>query len=159
MNILRRAAPFVTGLVIVAALAVPAAAQQTPFGLNRALGPILNNSAAAAGTVNGPDIQNLSYKGAICTLNMTAEAGNPSTVFSIQMKDTVSNTYQKLVSSGAITALNTPTSIVVYPGIQTSSLPTGMVGISLKLPAWWRVGETITGGTSMTSTTGCDGLN
>lgn len=148
-----------SGLAIVAALSAPAKAQNQSAEFNRALGPILNNSAQVAGTYNSADIQNITYKGAICTLNMSAEAGNPSTVFSIQMKDTVSLTYQKLVSSGAITALNTPTSIIVYPGIQTSSLPTGMVGINLKLPAWWRVGETITGGSSMTSTTGCDGLN
>jgi hypothetical protein len=100
---------------------------------------------------------NLAWTGALCTFNMSAASGSASTTFGIQFLDSASATWQTLVTSGAITATATPTSIVVAPAIQTSSLPSGMVAIQMRLPRFWRVTETNTvSNTTATRTIGCN---
>lgn len=132
-----------------------------PPPYNVDLGALLTNTARVPGTYNSATQNNLAYQGVMCTMNQTAVTGT-STVFSIQFLDTASGLWQTMVSSAAITtAVNTPTSIVVAAGLQTSSttpiagLPSLMVTMGLKLPRSWRVQEVVTGGTSTTGTIGC----
>lgn len=138
----------------------PASAQVPslpPQPYNVELGAVITNSARAAGTVTTAKLQNLAYVGIECTFDQTAASGSPSTTFAVQFYDSASNTYQTLVTSGAITASATPTTIVVSPAIQTSSLPTGMVALQMHLPLYYRISQTITGaGTNSTGTIGCN---
>lgn len=152
----------VSALTLLAALwlAGPLARAQVPSipgPYNVDLGALITNTARAPATVTSTQQDNLAYNGAECTFNQSAASGSSSTTFGIQMYDSASNTYQSLVTSGAITANATPTTIVVYPGVQTSSLPTGMVALSMKLPRKWRVTQTNAGAnTTTTGTIGCN---
>lgn len=150
-----------SGIALAQAPAQPA----PPYNVDQgATAPILTNTARVPGTYNSAQQNNPAWTGVMCTLNQTAVTGT-STVFSIQFLDSASGLWQTLVSSAAITtAVNTPTTIMVAPGIQTSSttpispLPTNMVVQPLRLPRFWRVQEVITGGTSTTGTIGCNVL-
>jgi hypothetical protein len=152
----------VSAVILAAAVifAGPLARAQVPSvppPYNVDLGALITNSARAPATVTSAQQDNLAYHGAECTFNQSAASGSSSTVFSIQFYDSASNTYQTLVTSGAITASATPTTIVVYPGIQTSSLPTGMVALNMDLPRKWRVSQTNSGAnTTTTGTIGCN---
>lgn len=106
---------------------------------------------------------NLAYNGVLCTFNMSAASGSASTTFGIQIFDAASATWQTLVTSNAIVATATPTSIVVAPGLQTSTttpvaaLPTGMIVLGMHLPRVWRLTETNTvSNTTATRTIGCN---
>lgn len=125
--------------------------------VNSPLGAIITNTARGAATVNSAAQNNLYYRGAVCTYNQTAHGGTSSVTFSIQMYDRASNSYQSLVTSGAITADATPTTIAVYPGIAASG-PTGYVGFNGHLTRQWRVTETVggTGTPTVTGTVGCE---
>jgi hypothetical protein len=162
MNWLTKIRAALVAALLAAILAIPPTAeaqqnvQQGP--INSPLGAVITNAARGASTFNSANQNNLYARGAICTFNQASHGGSPSTTFAIQMYDQASNTYQSLVTSGAITADTTPTSIIVYPGIQTATLPTGMVAFSGKLTRVWRVSETI-GGTAtptVTGTVGCE---
>jgi hypothetical protein len=122
------------------------------------LGALVSGTRAANASASNTATQtNLAYNGVLCTFNMSAASGSPSTTFGIQFLDSASNTWQTLVTSGAITSTATPTSIVVAPGIQTSSLPSAMVAIQLKLPRFWRITEANTvSTTTATRTIGCN---
>jgi type II secretory pathway pseudopilin PulG len=125
---------------------------------NLSLGALITNAAQVAGTVNSPAQVNSGNNGASCTYTQTASSSSPSTTFSIQFQDTASGFWTSLVTSGAITSTGptTPVTIMVYPGIEVSSLPTNVSAAqSLKLPRNWRVSETTSGGT-ITGTIGCD---
>lgn len=124
---------------------------------NTDLGAIITNSARTAGTVTSSQQTNLDKNGVACRFVQTVASGSPSTTFSIQGYDAATESYISLVTSGAITG-TTPTEIVVYPGIQTSSLPTAMVAISLHLPRVWRLTQTI-GGTQTPASTSKIGCN
>ena len=113
--------------------------------VNQLTVPLLQGASPAH--TPGP-ANNTGANGLICTMNIDTSSGNPSTTFSIDFFDTASATWQALVTSGAITALNTPTSIMVYPGAVATSVPTHMVIAGLKLPVVWRVTETVTGSAS-----------
>jgi hypothetical protein len=142
-----------------AMLLTPARAQvpSVPAPYNVDLGAVITNSARAPATVTTSQLDNLAYNGAECTFNQSAASGSSSTTFSIQFYDSASNSYQSLVTSGAITSSSVPTTIVVYPGVQTSSLPTGMVALNMKLPRKWRVSQTNAGAnTTTTGTIGCN---
>lgn len=122
----------------------------------------ITNTARVPGTTTVTGTRNSSAKGVQCTFQQTSEAGNPSTVISIEAEDVTSGQWQTMGSATAVTTSTAPpgTSVLqVYPGIQTSSLPTGVVGVGLKLPAVWRLKQVITGGTSTTGTASCDLLN
>jgi hypothetical protein len=126
---------------------------------NNDLGAVVTNTLRTAGTVqvNGPT--NLYYRGVICTLNMSAISGSPSVTFAIQAFDAASSSWTSLATSTASTAASTPNSISVYPGNQTSSLPSGVTAAaSLHLPRAWRLSQTV-GGSSTPATTGTIGCN
>lgn len=101
---------------------------------------------------------NLAWTGVLCTFDQTAASGSASTTFGIQFYDTASNTYQTMVTSGAIASSNAPTSIAVGPGFATTdSSASGYVGINLHLPRFWRLTETNTvSNTTSTRTIGCN---
>lgn len=153
-------AVFVVTASLLTPLPPPARAQTPslpPQPYNVELGAVITNGARAPGTVTTAKLQNLAYNGVECTFNQASASGSPSTTFSVQMYDSASNTYQSLATSGAITGTATPTTVVVYPGIQTSSLPTGMVALNMHLPLFWRVSQTVTGAnTTTTGTIGCN---
>lgn len=127
---------------------------------NLDLGAVITNASQVAATVNSAQFINLDGSGAYCTFTNTSTSGNPSTTFAIQAYDSASATYQTMVISGALTGPTGAGSIEVYPGIEVSSLPTGISAAqSLKLPRLWRVQEVITGaGTAITGTIGCQVL-
>lgn len=141
------------------AFAIPAKAQtpSVPGPYNVDLGAVITNAARVPGTVTTAPQTNLAYNGVVCTFNQTGSSGSPSTTFSIQQYDSATASWTTLVTSGAITSNGAPTPIVVYPGIQTTSLPAGMVALSMKLPRTYRVSQTIAGaGTTSTSKIGCN---
>ncbi len=142
----RTARSFLLSTALVAgivAATIPAQAQQQD---NLNLGVISSSTGRAAGTVTATPTPNTGANGAICTLNLTtSSSGAPSVTFSIQFQDTASATWQSLVTSGAVTAAATPTSIMVYPGAVATSVPSGMVIAGLKLPPTWRVSATFAG--------------
>lgn len=110
-------------------------------------------------TLNGAQ-SNLINLGVICTYNQVSHTGSPSTTIAIQYYDSASASYQSLVTSGAITADATPTSILVHPAIAVASLPSGMVSANLPLPRYWRLQEVVAGSATptVTGTVGCDYL-
>lgn len=119
---------------------------------------VIVNTARVASTLNGPQEDNLAYGGVVCTLNSTANSGSPSTTFKIQGFDAASASYYDLGTSGAMTATGAPTSLMVYPGIVATSLPTGMTVVGLHVPRKWRVQQIIAGtaGPAITGTLGCN---
>lgn len=142
------------------ALAAPPPAGPTPMAPNVELPTLITNAAVAASTVNSAQQVNLYYRGISCTLNMSAHTGTPSTTMVIQGFDPASAAYYTIATSAAITADATPTQLVVYPAIQTASLPTNMTGFGLHLPRRWRVQNVVAGTTPVvTSTTACAYLN
>lgn len=161
--LMNKALAFALCVGLLVAVMLPASAQQNVPG-NAINSPyaaaLITDTAAAAGTVLSATQQSLTNRGVICTMNMSAHTGTPSTTFSIQIYDPISNTWQSVVTSGAITVDATPTSIIVYPGIQTAALPTGMVGSGLHITRRWRLSRTV-GGTSpvVTATYGCELLS
>lgn len=115
---------------------------------------------ASSGTVNSGILNNIAYKGVICTFNQTAHVNTPSSLMSIRYYDSASGLEQQLVVSGAITADNTPTSVLVYPGAVLTTTPTGMVLQSIHLPRYFKVRVVTTGSSATTTgTVGCDLLN
>lgn len=79
-------------------------------------------TAQAAGTINA-DLVVSTGRGLKCTFNQASHTGTPSTTFSIFYKDGISNQYAAAaaLTSGAITADNTPTSITIYPGLAVTA--------------------------------------
>jgi hypothetical protein len=130
----------------------------TPGPYNQDLGALITNSARGAGTVTSSQQDNLAFNGVVCTYAQSAHGGTSSTTFAIQAFDAATNSYFTLVTSGAITADATPTPIAVYPGMQTASLPAGMVAIGAHLPRKWRLSQTV-GGTGTPTVTGQIGCN
>lgn len=115
---------------------------------------------ASSGTVNSGILNNIAYKGVICTFNQASHVNTPSSLLSIRYYDSASATEQQLVVSGAITADATPTSVMVYPGASLTTTPTGMVLEAIKLPRYFKVRVVTTGAAATTTgTVGCDLLN
>lgn len=154
-------------MLLLVALGAQAQVPSVPPPYNVPLGAVITNTASpksstainsTIGSLGGAGA-NLAYKGVICTVNQSAQSGSASASAVVQMYDTASATWQN-VSPALITSAtpNTPASVVVYPGIQTTSLPTGWVSISMALPKYWRVSEVIGGATNstFTGTVGCD---
>lgn len=132
-----------------------------PPPYNVPLGAVITNNNQGIGTVNSALQNNVAYNGIICTFNSTSKSASPNATISIQMQDSASATFQSLVTSGTISLTATPTSVVIYPGIQTSSLPSGMVAFNGRLPRFWRLQQVITSGggaspTIVAGTVGCD---
>lgn len=157
---------FLTATFVVAALLVRSnlALAQAPLPPtavpNVELPVLITNAGATVGTVSSASQTNTYHKGVICTFNMSAHTNSPSTTVVVQGFDPISSSWYTMGTSGAITADATPTSLMVYPGIQTASLSTGMTGFGVHLPRRWRVQNVLAGTTPVvTSTTGCELLN
>lgn len=128
---------------------------------------LLSGTLTTASTVNSAQFVNYSGKGVKCTYNHTNESGAPSVTLAIQGYDAASASYQTLASNttafnNLASATTMPATLYAYPGIQTSSLPTGVVtgSTSLVVPRLWRVQVVISGTSSpaVTYTVGCDQL-
>jgi len=129
---------------------------------------LIVNQSATPGTVNSNLINALAYKGVICSITQTADSGSPSVSINVQEYDTASQTYFTIATSGVSftsatgtgTALNVPTVLQVYPGIAVSGLPTGMTGVSLHVPRFFRIQQITSTGASFspahTGVVGCD---
>lgn len=148
-------------LLAVAMLPAPA---QTPSVVNPPynvdLGVQITNTVRTAGTVTTSQLDNLAYKGVVCTFVQTAASGSPSTTFSIQGYDAATASYLTYVTSSAITD-TTVTAAAVYPGLLATAVPSGVTAINMHLPRKWRISQTIGGssGPATTSKIGCVGLN
>lgn len=132
-----------------------------PYNSN--LGAVVQSKTLAggvAGTYNSALISNYGNKGVKCVFNQTSESGTPSTTFAIQEYDQASATYQTILTSAAVT--NDLESVLeVYPGIQTSSLPSGQTwaSINLHLPYAFRVAVIVAGtNPGIIYTVGCNSL-
>lgn len=126
---------------------------------------LLSGTLTTASTVNSAQFTNYNGRGVKCTYNHTNESGSPSVTLAIQGYDAASASYQTLASNTTAfnhlaSATTMPATLYAYPGIQTSSLPTGVVtgSTSLVVPRLWRVQVTIAGtsGPAVTYTVGCD---
>lgn len=119
---------------------------------NHNTGAVLTLTAQAAGTVNGADQQNTFFRGVNCTFNQSSHTGTPSTTFAIQVKDSVSAQYVTVVTSGAITADNTPSMLTMSAGAATVA----NVSDGRPLSRIWRITATVGGTTPVvTATVGC----
>ena len=153
-----RAVAFALGLGLFAttALAQVSPGPVTPSNVPLATA-VITLTAQGAATVNSSDQSNLYDAGVRCTFNQTAHTGTPSSTLAIQFKDVATGTYQSLATSGAITADSTPTTVVVYPGMQTASLPTGMVAHGGAVGRVWRAQVVVAGTTpGVTAKVGCE---
>jgi hypothetical protein len=160
------------GGVAVAAFVSSAALAQTPSlpgpPYNTDMGATTSTkflqTAQPVGTINQAQQINYANAGVACTYVMTGESGSPSTTFGIQFFDSASNTYQTLVQNGtAVTALNTPTTVVVTTGFGpvtgtgVAALPTNWTVLGMHLPRFWRVFSTVANAnTTATGTIGCN---
>lgn len=141
-------------VIIVAAFNVPAFAQ-----VNADLGAIITNALRTPGTVTSNQQTNTDGVGLICVFTMTASSGGPSSTFKIQGFDAASASYYDLATSGAITALNTPTALITKSGAISADAIAPNVVKSVPVPLKWRISQTITGaGTAVTGTIGCNKL-
>lgn len=128
---------------------------------NLPLGAVLTNTARVPGSYASSTMINAAGNGLFCTLTQTSEVGNPSTVFTIDTLNAVTNTWQTVATSAAVdnTANASGKSVILYPGAVASSVPTGLAVFGLKLPYRYRINEVVTGGTSTTGSINCDLLN
>lgn len=122
---------------------------------------IITNTLQTVGTVSTNIGNNLAYGGIICTYNQTASSGTPKEQLAVDAYDEASGQYvQWAIAPASAAAFTAPVSIEIFPGIQTSTLPTGMVALNLHLPRFFRVREIITDagstGAAVTGTVGCD---
>lgn len=158
-SIRRRIAAVAAAIALSALGALPALAQAdfNTIPRNQDLGALITNAARGASTVNSPAQTNQLFAGVACVFNMASHTGTPSTTFSIQMQDKASQAWVTLGTSGAITVDATPTVLVVYPAIQTATLPTNTVGFGLPVGRVWRVQQIVAGTTpGVTGTLGCN---
>lgn len=145
-----------------------------PAPYNVDLGALITNAARqtnAAAVTTGLQA-NTNWRGVVCVNVPTASSGSTSTTWKIQGYDAATATYYDMLTSadmvlgpqGSQSLLNTAYTLMVYPGIQTSSLPANMSAISLHLPRTWRISQTIatSGGSAansaQTSRIGCNYL-
>lgn len=104
------------------------------------LGTLITNTAAGAGTVNSAD-QTGSLIAVSCTFTQSAHTGTPSTTFKIQGKDAATSLYYDLITSAAVTADATPTSVAA--GMSTGTVAN--VSAGFPVPRTWRVSVIIAG--------------
>lgn len=109
--------------------------------------PPVTNTARGASTVNSADIPLGAYNAIRCTYEQSAHGGTPSTTYSIQNKSQLGS-YESIITSAAITADNTPTSISAGVGVAT----TANVGAAIPLGSTLRVTETVAGSATPTVT-------
>lgn len=158
---MKRYISLAAGLLAAAFLLTGPALAQVPSisgPYNAPLSKVITLTAQGAGTVNGALSVNLASRGIMCVFNQSAHTGTPSTTFFLQAYDPVSNAYETLATSSAVTADSTPSALIVYPGIQTSSLSTGSTGFGVPVPRQYRVSATVAGTSPVVTATVSCGL-
>lgn len=133
---------------------------------NGDMGAIFSNTMTnLPATISSQVFINNEGNGVVCTFNETSSSGSPTTSFNIQEYDSASQTFLTLLNSGTITGgggtfNGLPTVLMLYPGMQTTSLPTQTTAISMHLPYLWRLQEVLGGtlGPGQISTVGCQSL-
>lgn len=137
-------------------------------GQNIDLGAIITaTNQVASTTLTSAQFTTPDGNGLVCTMSITAESGDPEATFLVQSYDAASNTYLTMLSSAGVNNIASGTTVSqgtleIYPGIQTTGLPTGMASINLKLPRAWRVQLIASAGVGtlpgLTATVGCNVL-
>lgn len=119
-----------------------------------------NGTATSLTTTNSADFINDSGKGVTCTYYQTGHTNTVSVAMNIQSKDVASGAYSTILALANMTTDSTVYVSQIYPGMQTSSLPTNMSGLGIHLPRVWRVQTVQAAGTgAIAATVGCDSLN
>lgn len=131
--------------------------QTNPSAATPQVNKVFTDVLVGPGTYDSNIINNLAYNGVVCTYNRTTTSGSMSTALSILAYDSASGAFVSWLTTSTTQALTATLQAMIYPGIQTSSLPAGMVAINLKLPRFFKV-RLVNTGASMneTSTVGCD---
>lgn len=147
-------AAVVAALCIVPSLALAQVQENIDLGAVATSGGVYG----ANGLFSSGDLVNSTNKGIQCQFNQRSTSGSPSSVFAILSKDAASGTYDTLIST---TVTNNPnTYLTIYPGMQTSSLPTNWSGLGVHLTRVFQVQVTLNGsGTTSNFTIGCNLLN
>jgi hypothetical protein len=143
-----------------AILAAPVAALGQGAPTNSDLGAILSTTVGpvGTGTVNSPTQTNNVYKGVNCTAINSSSSGSPTATWTIQEYDAASNSFLSLFTPVTFpnVAFNVPSKMQVYPGIQTTSLPSNVTALNYHLARFWRVQLAVTGAqASVTSQVSC----
>lgn len=153
-----------TRFLVVAALAVaafasvapssyaqPAGALQAVNPLTRDLPVLSTFTAAGAGTVNSADQSGYNVSRITCVFRVASQSGTPSTVVTIQGKDSISGQYYTLLAGAAVTTVSVNPYFVGAGVVSTANVSAG-----LPLPRFWRTSAVTGGGTpSITGTIGC----
>lgn len=101
---------------------------------------LTNVTPTVASYVSADQVGN-GVKTVTCFFNSSSFTGSLSAIFGIQNKDPVSGIYQNLITSAAITSLNSATAIAAGHGLPT----TANVSIGFPISTLWRVSSTLTG--------------
>lgn len=81
----------------------------------------LTLAAQAAATVNGTDLENMSARGAVFVIDITAISGtNTTATFTVEGKDRSSGKYYTILASTALNGTGT-TVLRVYPGLTAAA--------------------------------------
>ena len=109
----------------------------------------LQRLAAAAASINGLDMENMSGIGAQIVIDVTAITGTtPSVVVTVEGKDPVSGKYYTILASASITTVST-TVLRIFPGATASA----NLAANDVLPRTFRVTSTIAGTTPAVTAT------
>lgn len=129
----------------------PSGAVQTIAPLTRDLPVLSTLTAQGAATVNSADQSGFNVSRITCVFRVASQSGTPSTVLTIQGKDTASGQYYTLLTGAAVTAVSV-NPYFVGPGVQT----TANVSAGLPIPRFWRTSAVVGGTTpSITGTIAC----
>lgn len=159
-------------LILGAALAAPAIAAPNPpqngYPTNQDIGAVITNTIRTVGTVIGtPSINNLNWRGVVCSFLVSASSASGTETFSIEGYDAAINAWYPIATTGAIAfnpyvAAGVKT-LAVYPGVATSSLSSTNAAQSAVLPRVWRLKDVVAavGGPNpaVTSKAGCNLIN
>lgn len=106
-------------------------------------------AAGSATNATTPDFTNLSGRGVVLVVDITAISGTtPTLTVTIEGKDSTSGKYYTLLTSAALSTVST-TALTVYPGVTVAA----NTAASAPLPKTWRVKYSIAGTTpSVTAT-------
>lgn len=109
----------------------------------------LQRLAAAAASLNGLDMENMSGIGAQIVIDVTAITGTtPSVVVTVEGKDPVSGKYYTILASASITTVST-TVLRIFPGATAAA----NLAANDVLPRTFRVTSTIAGTTPAVTAT------
>lgn len=106
-------------------------------------------SAARTATVASEIFTNSDYRGIDLVINVSAAAGTPSVVFTIQGFDSLSASYYTILASAAITGTGA-TVLRVYPGCIAAANTVA----NYALPRFWRVNAVHANADSITYSVG-----